>query len=351
VAAVVLAELALAVPASAEAPPGEIVGGEPADPGEYPFQVGLLFHDEPNRFQAQFCGGALISPDTVLTAGHCVDFLSSRGLDILAGTVTLGPGGGQRVRARRIRIHPAYDPLTLNHDLAIVQLGTHLPYEPIDIVTPGEGALWSPGTMATVTGWGNRTPQPGPTDFPTRLHEVDVPIVSDAQCQGAYPETLIPNSHVCAGDTVDGGEDSCFGDSGGPMFVPDGDRFVEVGIVSTGRGCARRNFPGIYTQIDTHFGFIEPYLDPDEPPDRVRRPRTRPVTEHSVRLAWDPPVFDGGTRITHYLVEVDGNSAQVVPGQRHFRRLRGLAHGAHDVTITPVNAVGPGTPRTLPFTV
>lgn len=44
-----------------------IIGGDEADPGEYPWFVrGVKHNEEPIH-----CGGALITPEYVLTAGHC----------------------------------------------------------------------------------------------------------------------------------------------------------------------------------------------------------------------------------------------------------------------------------------
>ena len=42
------------------------------------------------------------------------------------------------------------------------------------------------------------------------------------------------------------------GDSGGPMTWND----VHVGIVSWGRGCALKGYPGVYSQTDAFLEFI-----------------------------------------------------------------------------------------------
>jgi len=47
---------------------------------------------------------------------------------------------------------------------------------------------------------------------------------------------------LCAGEE---GKDSCQGDSGGPLACQN----VLCGIVSWGRGCALKDFPGVYTEV------------------------------------------------------------------------------------------------------
>ncbi len=345
----VLLGVGVLVPAAAQAQEsgettpdtGEIIGGQPADPGEYPFQVALLFHGVQDRWSAQFCGGTLISPDTVLTAGHCVVGETANGLDVLAGTNYLRPGGGIRVRVRQIRQHPGYDDFTLANDIAILQLRQTLPYTPVQPVQPGEEALWTPGTLATTIGWGDRDIAADHQDYPHHLREVQVPVVSDADCAVNYGSELIQSDQMCAGDMVDGGEDSCYGDSGGPLMVQDGSRWVEIGIVSTGRGCARHNWPGIYTEVAHYAGFINPYLDPDSEPKPVRRLRADLVGAHSARLDWAAPDFDGGTRITQYRIDVtDLGRSYATTGQQRHIRLRNLPSGEHEVTVRAVNAVG-----------
>jgi hypothetical protein len=53
------------------------------------------------------------------------------------------------------------------------------------------------------------------------------------------------------------GKDSCQGDSGGPIVVRKGNQHIQVGIVSWGEGCARADFPGVYSRISHVNGWIE----------------------------------------------------------------------------------------------
>ena len=45
---------------------GRVIAGENAPKGAWPWQILMLFMNSP------MCGGALIAPDWVLTAAHCV---------------------------------------------------------------------------------------------------------------------------------------------------------------------------------------------------------------------------------------------------------------------------------------
>ncbi|CAB3241314.1 unnamed protein product [Arctia plantaginis] len=62
---------------------------------------------------------------------------------------------------------------------------------------------------------------------------------------GLDRKAIDPASMFCAGSFTSASPDACQGDSGGPI-VYEG---VLIGVVSWGLGCARGNFPGVYTRL------------------------------------------------------------------------------------------------------
>src|SRR5262249_3542211 len=117
-------------PAPRTRPDSRIIGGTEAAPGAWPSQVALVFHDTADNYQAQFCGGTLISRNWVLTAGHCVrdsGFTPSPSeIDVLLGTNDLN-SGGTRIRAVEFRIHPSWNPAIGRSDLALIRMDKPAP--------------------------------------------------------------------------------------------------------------------------------------------------------------------------------------------------------------------------------
>lgn len=319
----------------------EIVGGVPAAPGEYPYQVALVHRLQDIPALAQFCGGSLISPDTVLTAAHCMPGETSASVDVRSGIVDLVADQGHRAHVRQIRVHPGYDPHTSDNDLAILQLDRALPETPVQIAQTSQTALWAPGTAATITGWGDTT---GNRDFSTVLREAEVPVLADPACTAAYGSEFFAGHMLCAGLVDLGGVDTCQGDSGGPIVVDNAGSPLQIGATSFGEGCALPDFPGVYTRLDTYFTpFIERFLDPDSAPDAPRSVRAGSAFAVA-RVTWVPPFFDGGTRITGYrLTFSPGGRVVSVAGSARAANVAGLARGVrYTVNVKALNAVGAG---------
>jgi hypothetical protein len=257
--------------ALADTPQQRIVGGQEADPGEWPWQVALV-RTGMDPGNGQFCGGTLIARDWVLTAAHCVDSNAPATRDVVSGIhdlVTPDPNF-QRRGVAEVIIHPGWDPGPNDNDVALLRLAS-----PID-ARPGSGTTlpiaFAPraasnigdlaGVMTTVTGWGNRAANPpGGSDFPAALHEVEVPVITNAACNTAYGGSITDNM-LCAGfDT--GGKDSCQGDSGGPLvYDSGGGNWVLVGVVSFGIGCADADYPGVYARVSRYADWISSYVNP-----------------------------------------------------------------------------------------
>lgn len=346
--------------AAATPGPPEIMNGHPADPGEYPYMVALIVtlpgYGAGAPLRGFRCGGSLISPDTVLTAAHCVRVRDASGalanilpsqVDVLSGTNDLGPhGGGQRIHVRRIVADLRYDDVTLENDIAILQLTEDATAPPVQVVQLGQEALWAPGTPATLSGWG-RADDYGPAS--RFLNEVTQPILSDAQCGAFAGASFNASSFLCIEDytTGPGRTSICSGDSGSPLVVDNAGTPLQVGLTSAGYGCGTAPTPELFTRITSYLDLVEPYLDPDSAPDP---PRDVEGSRSGRRLSvsWRPPVFDGGTVITgyHITVEPGGRTMDVDGSVRSAALGRFRAGRTYTVSVSAANGIGAGAAAT-----
>jgi secreted trypsin-like serine protease len=326
----------------------EVFGGQPADPGEDPWMAALVLDERfvDNPFAGLVCGGSLISPDTVITAAHCIIGAPPGAADVIVGTRDLLPSEGQRIQVRRYRIHPDFRWFSGLNDAAVLQLAEPVVGATIlPIAGPGDEALWTPGTMARFTGWGeDETRQPV-----SRLQEAEAPIVDDTDCRNRYGTAFRASTMVCAGDVgpdSDGSVSPCYGDSGGPLTVDDGGggRLL-VGLVAWGFACGDPNYPAVFTEVAAVHDFVEPFLDPDDPPGRVRDLAAHRVgsRRRGAVVTWRPPFFDGGTALTRYVITVQPGNRRLHAGPAATQtRITNLPLGTVGITVAAVNPIGIG---------
>jgi trypsin len=237
--------IAVALLGLTTAPSSAVVGGGNASPGEYPSVAEVTF----GPF---LCTGTLITPDWVLSAGHCGSVTGA----VVASPASWPPqlinvriGGvsqndGEQRSASRVVVHPDYL-ATSGYDISLIQLSQSSTMAPTQVAGAGERSLWTAGTLETIVGWG-ATEEGG--DVPDNLQEARVPITTDEYCAGAYSD-FDPATMVCAG-FPQGGVDTCQGDSGGPMFGRTSAGALRVvGTTSFGEGCARPGKPGVYGRV------------------------------------------------------------------------------------------------------
>ncbi|MET9517196.1 serine protease [Streptomyces sp. NPDC002994] len=238
--AVILAAVSIqpaaASAASAATPP--VVGGTRAAQGEFPFMVRL----------SMGCGGSLITKNIVLTAAHCVNGSGNNtSITATAGVVDLRSASAIKVRSTKVLQAPGYN--GTGKDWALIKLASPIELPTLKIA---DTTAYNSGTF-TVAGWGAATEGGSQQRY---LLKAQVPFVSDATCKRSYSD-LVAGEEICAGFTA-GGVDTCQGDSGGPMFRRDNtNAWIQVGIVSWGNGCARPNYPGVYTEVSTFAAAIK----------------------------------------------------------------------------------------------
>jgi secreted trypsin-like serine protease len=273
---------------------GKIVGGVPAVKGAYPFQVALF--TTANGKNGMMCGGALITNKWVLTAAHCVTKAAENDAPYPATMIHAFAGGlafgeGDHVRAVKLIVHPQYSSRGLMaNDIALIELERPVSQESgAKPITLGTGADNPPGTPVKLLGWG-KTTEGGQSS--KQLLELNINIVDRKVCNSSIVEyraiksieafraaqkqlrfrhetlktllvqaiaaapPIVTDQTICAGEMA-GGKDACQGDCGGPLFISSQGRFVQVGIVSWGEGCARPKLPTVYTRVATHVDWIK----------------------------------------------------------------------------------------------
>ncbi len=235
-----------------------IIGGVDTNIEDVPYQVALL------NGQKQFCGGAILTPEWVITANHCVIPNWFGRLSVLAGVSRISDQSlGQKIKVAEVYPVPGFTGDTREgKDVALIRLARPLELgttvAPIAIVDEAAEAsgLIAPGVVGKISGWGVTDPEAvaGGTNM---LQSVEVPIIDLKDAQKAYRHDL-SEDQLAAGVMGFGGKDSCINDSGGPFVVPNenDDGVLLAGVISWGEGCGRAEFPGMYARVSAHEQFL-----------------------------------------------------------------------------------------------
>lgn len=167
---------------------------------------------------------------------------------------------------KKITKHPDYDKNKNYFDIAILELEHPLDLDgekvaPVCLPEQNDN-LAQNGADAMIMGWGKEENTGGNTI--KDMKEGHVKIVDTKHCAADYEKASegvtkgIPDglnhNFTCAEGTH---ANTCKGDSGGPLLVSQTGKWIQVGIVSFGEGCAKRNFPTVFTLVSAFRHFIK----------------------------------------------------------------------------------------------
>uniref|UniRef100_A0A8C0GXS1 Peptidase S1 domain-containing protein n=1 Tax=Chelonoidis abingdonii TaxID=106734 RepID=A0A8C0GXS1_CHEAB len=217
-------------------PPGEIIGGQEAQPHFRPYMAYLKIQREEKK---RVCGGFLVSKNFVLTAAHC----KGDNITVILGAhdITKQEQSRQVIRVRRAYPHQDYDNKPHNNDIMLLKLehNAHLNEYVSPIPLPMAHQQMRPGTVCSVAGWGRTSAK--------------VVVMQDAACP-RDPDLIYhdynPSTMMCVGDP-EMGRSSFKGDSGGPLVCQQ----TAQGIFSW--GSEEGTPPAVYTRVSTFILWIQ----------------------------------------------------------------------------------------------
>lgn len=265
--AVVVVWAALAAPAWAQQTTPFIIGGEDAS-GRWPWAA-LIDVSGP---VAGLCSGLQLTPRWVLTAAHCLfaedspqqaavsDVGVILGSSPLGGWTTEHPIAGYWIPAS----YTEFGSYQNGNDIALLQLSTPVPNGAFPSIVDQRNqddlealdALGRDEALSAI-GWG--VTRANADDIPGTLQEVALDYVPFATCDSAWSGQLDAPSMLCAAELnpIHQQQDTCFGDSGGPLFIGTDHYPYVVGLTSFGDAKCAGTRPTVYTRLIGQVAFIE----------------------------------------------------------------------------------------------
>ncbi|XP_059183726.1 coagulation factor VIIi [Centropristis striata] len=241
-----------------------LVGGNHCPKGDCPWQVLVQLNGKSH------CGGALIRPDWVITAAHCIHGNSDQNLTVVAGEHNLDveEGTEQKIPVSMAIAHEGYVPATGDSDIALLQLSRPVTLNrhavPVCLPTRDFTAMeLLQVRYHTVSGWGKRTTGGNAdttgtlsiTPISPILRKLSVPILENSQCSQRAQFNLT-NNMLCAG-YMEGRQESCRGDDGSPLVTLYGSTHFLTGVVGWGRGCSHPGYYGVYANMANFVDWVE----------------------------------------------------------------------------------------------
>jgi secreted trypsin-like serine protease len=245
-----------------------VIGGRSAEPSTFPWMA--FVHDSRGEV-AGSCSGTVVSPNLVVTAGHCAEdpetgvVNAASGYTVATGNVDRASPERQVSDVSQVLVYPGYETsgnLKRWGDAALLELSTPTQAPPIKLAI---SEIWKPGTEAVIAGWGDT--YYGEEAATEQLQWATTVVQGKEWCSANAPE-FHPLGQLCAIDAPTYESGTCNGDSGGPMLAeaPGTRELEEIGITSYGFGECSTTRPEVDTRSDLISSWVSARIKELAPP-------------------------------------------------------------------------------------
>ncbi|KAJ2371205.1 hypothetical protein GGI05_007868, partial [Coemansia sp. RSA 2603] len=226
--------------------------------------VHIMFEEEDGY---GLCGGTIVNPTTVLTAGHCVYDRDSGQVKSPANTYvfygSVYADNNNYVQATQIILNPDYNSYSLDNDIAILRIPRlSMKRGYTESMALYNGSI-QPVQPMGIYGWGvTRTHG---NDEPSELLTQTVYISEPDDCKVIVPDYASADGpQICVDNNYNIGVDVCSGDSGTGTTIRarNGVEYL-AGLVSFGTDgkngitCGEQDSFGIYTNVYYYREWVE----------------------------------------------------------------------------------------------
>lgn len=285
--------LALTSLCLAAAPTTKIVGGGNATES-YPWMAGLHNYEPgDNMYDPEpFCGGSLIAPGWIVSAAHCFTSANNGGIpssyspqaeELIIRLNSPDLSELPEHFVSQLIAHPQYGVAdgSDDSDIILIKLDSKVLFETISVADAPLMVQLENSTLlddvVQIIGWGiyddgDFNPNnAGGGNAPAYLQSVRLDYLpfSQKKCHKAWGG--LSENMICAWEPQPSasspfGQDSCFGDSGGPLMLPKNTQLSSfrskhhwlLGITSFGStSCNSASRPGIYTRLTNFESWLE----------------------------------------------------------------------------------------------
>ncbi|OLY85522.1 Trypsin-2 [Smittium mucronatum] len=211
----------------------KIINGVQVDEGAIPYAAFIYIDFDDSGAS---CTGSLISPSVIVTAAHCL--FNEKGVATSPSNIYVSVGSIYNIlynsnayTVSKSIPHPKYNPSTAANDIGLLVLSSKS-----DIKTFAKiyDLPITTDLKTFVAGWGV-TSNSDASSVSDVLMAVPIQITNNAQCKVYNPSYTNNDGYSICTLTVNN-QDSCYGDSGGPLALSSVSSLPLLGLTSFGNG-------------------------------------------------------------------------------------------------------------------